>query len=414
MKKKMLIILSLVLLVSGCGSKKEATQETEETKKTMTVEFNASLDITFDETKANVENLDESDLNSDDVLQYSNDVIYEKLIEQLGSDYYIQNIETAYISKEYIEELEYNSKSNIFFGYTLEDLTKQFGDKKYVFTLGDDGTTIVTEVENPVNYMDKVIKNVAIGTGVILVCVTVSSLTAASAPAVSVIFAMSAKGAVSKGIKAFAVSGVASGVITGVQTGNFDLAVQSALENGSEAFKWGAIAGAITGGVSEGVGLYDASLNGLTMDEAAIIQREGYPLDIIRNISSMEEYQVYKDAGLVSKMVNGKLALIRDIDINYESIGADGQKMTNLQRMVKGLAPIDPLTGKSYELHHVNQMKDGTLAILSPSEHSDNYSVLHKLVECGVHNESCGGLTNTVWNEQRKAFWQALAKGYGA
>ncbi len=392
MKKKMLIILSLVLLVSGCGSKKEATQETEETKKTMTVEFNASLDITFDETKANVENLDESDLNSDDVLQYSNDVIYENLIEQLGSDYYIQNIETAYISKEYIEELEYNSKSNIFFGYTLEDLTKQFGDKN----------------------MDKVIKNVAIGTGVILVCVTVSSLTAASAPAVSIFFAMSAKRAVSKGIKAFAVSGVASGVITGVQTGNFDLAVQSALENGSEAFKWGAIAGAITGGVSEGVGLYDASLNGLTMDEAAIIQRDGYPLDIIRNISSMEEYQVYKDAGLVPKIINNKLALIRDIDINYESIGADGQKMTNLQRMVKGLAPIDPLTGKSYELHHVNQMKDGTLAILSPSEHSDNYSVLHKLVECGVHNESCGGLTNTVWNEQRKAFWQAIAKGYGA
>lgn len=414
MKKQMLIILSSVMLVSGCTTKKETTQTSEETKKTVTVEFNASLDVSFDETKANTVNLEEESLNSDEVLQYSNDIIYENLIEQLGPDYYIQNIETSYVSKEYIEELEYNSKTNIFFGYSLEDLTKQFGDKKYVFTLGDDGTTIVTEVENPENYMDQVIKNVAIGTGVILVCVTVSAVTVTSAPAVSVIFAMSAKSAATASITGFVTSGVVSGVITGVQTGNFDLAVQSALENGSEAFKWGAIAGAVTGGVSEGIGLYNASLNGLSMNEAAIIQREGYPLDIIRNISSMEEYQVYKDAGLVPKMVNGKLALIRNIDLTYESVGTDGVKMTNLQRMAKGLAPIDPVTGKSYELHHVNQMKDGTLAILSPTEHSDNSNVLHKLVECGVHNESCGGISSSVWSKQKKEFWKAIAKGYGA
>lgn len=414
MKKQMLIILSSVMLISGCSTKTETTQTSKETKKTMTVEFNASLDVTFDETKASTVNLEEENLNSEQVLQYSNDIIYENLIEQLGADYYIQNIETSYVSKEYIEELEYNSKTNIFFGYSLEDLTKQFGDKKYVFTLGDDGTTIVTEVENPENYMDQVIKNVAIGTGVILVCVTVSAVTVTSAPAVSIIFAMSAKGAATAGITGFVTSGVLSGVITGVQTGNFDLAVQSALENGSEAFKWGAIAGAVTGGVTEGIGLYDASLNGLSMNEAAIIQREGYPLDIIRNISSMEEYQVYKEAGLVPKMVNGKIALIRDIDFNYESVGTDGTKMTNLQRMEKGLAPIDPTTGQSYEVHHVNQMKDGTLAILSPTEHSDNYSVLHKLVECGVHNEGCGGLSTTEWNKQRKEFWKAIAKGYGA
>ncbi len=405
-----------MMLVTGCSSKiSESTQETQntpETKKTMKVEFNASLDVTFDESKSNSVDLESEKLSSDTVIQGAKDLIYENLAESLGPDYYIENIETTYVSKEYIEELEYNSKSNIFFGYTLDELVGQFEDDKYVFTLGEDGTTIVTEVDHPENYMKQVIKNVAIGSGVILVCVTVSALTAPTAPAVSVIFAMSAKKAAYSSVGAFAVSGIASGIVTGIKTGNFDDALQSALVNGSEAFKWGAITGAVVGGATETVGLYKASLNGLTMNEAAIIQQDGYPLDVIRNINSMDEYQVYKDAGLKPAYVNGKLSLIRDIDLDYESVGADGKTMTNLQRMAKGLAPIDPSTGKSYELHHINQMQDGTLAILSPSEH-DN-SVLHRAVECGVHNTSCGGISDSLWSSQRKEFWKAIAKGYGA
>ena len=43
-----------------------------------------------------------------------------------------------------------------------------------MFTLGDDGDTIVTAFEAYDDTYEKVIKNVAIGTGVILICVTVS------------------------------------------------------------------------------------------------------------------------------------------------------------------------------------------------------------------------------------------------
>ena len=48
------------------------------------------------------------------------------------------------------------------------------------------------------------------------------------------------------------------------------------------------------------------------MNEAAMIQKEsGFPLELIKQFKSVEEYQVYKEAGLYTKMVNGKLALVR-------------------------------------------------------------------------------------------------------
>ena len=62
-------------------------------------------------------------------------------------------------------------------------------------TLGDNGKTIVQPLETiDDNSTETMLKNVAIGTrGDLSVCVTVSSVTVTSAPAVSVILAVSAK-----------------------------------------------------------------------------------------------------------------------------------------------------------------------------------------------------------------------------
>jgi hypothetical protein len=38
------------------------------------------------------------------------------------------------------------------------------------------------------------------------------------------------------------------------------------------------------------------------MDEAAILQREGYPLDVIKEFRSMEQYNICKEAGLSQQM----------------------------------------------------------------------------------------------------------------
>ena len=107
------------------------------------------------------------------------------------------------------------------------------------------------------------------------------------------------------------------------------------------------------------------------MDEAAILQREGYPLDVIKEFRSMEQYNICKEAGLSPQMVNGNTALIRDIDLDF----VDEMGRTNLERMQQGLAALDPATGGSYQLHHVGQRADSTLAILTRAEHMINISI---------------------------------------
>ena len=231
-----------------------------------------------------------------------------------------------------------------------------------------------------------------------LICVTVSVVTAgAGAPAVSMIFAASAKTGTSLALSSGVISGVAAGVITGIETKDMDKALKAAASAGSESFKWGAIIGAFSGGASEAAALKGATLNGLSMNEAAEIQRESkYPLDLIKQFHSREEYEVFKEAGLKAKMVNGNLALVRsDFDLNL----LDEMGRTNLERMKLGLSPLDA-NGNAYELHHIGQKVDAALAILTQEEH-DNI-VLHGFKAVSEINRNAFAL-------QRKRFWKTMA-----
>ena len=344
-----------------------------------------------------------SSLSDPALLNCVEDSVYAELVNNLDDGYFVQNISAVYVSKEYLEELSYNSQSNIFFGYTLAELDKQFQGTRYVFTLSDDGETAVEPFEEYDDTYERALKNVAVGSGVILICVTVSVVSGGvGAPAMSMIFAASAKTGTIMALSSGGIGAVASGIVTGGQTQDFDEAVKAAALAGSEGFKWGAISGAISGGASEAVALKGATLNGLTMDEAAILQREGYPLDVIKEFKNMEQYNICKEAGLSPQMVNGNTALIRDIDLDF----VDEMGRTNLERMQQGLAALDPITGESYQLHHIGQKADSTLAILTKAEHMQggNNSIWHELGEATkVH-----GPGNT-WDAQRQAFWKALA-----
>ncbi len=353
-----------------------------------------------------VETLSFDGLDDERLLRYVEDNLYSEIVNQINSDeYFVQNVEAVYISKEYVDELTYNSQSNVFFGYTLAELEEQFQGERYIFTLDEDGSTIAVPFENYDDTFDQVIKNVAIGTGVILVCVVISVATAgAGAPAASLIFAASAKTATAMAVSSGVWSGVAAGVAKGIETGDVDEALKAGALAGSEGFKWGAITGAVSGGASEAIALKGATVKGLTMNEAAAIQKEsGYPLDVIKEFSSMEQYNICKDAGLVNKMVDGRAMLIRNIDLDY----VDSNGLTNLQRMQQGKAAVDPSTGLSYELHHVGQQADSTLAILTKAEHMQggNDLIWHdKGIETAVH-----GAGNN-WNAEREAIWEAIAK----
>lgn len=141
---------------------------------------------------------------------------------------------------------------DIFFGYTLAELDEQFQGERYVFTLNDNGETTVQHFEDYDDTYDRVIKNVAVGTGVILVCVTVSVVSAGiGAPTISMIFAASAKTGTAFALSSAGFSSIFAGTVTGIQTKDFDQAIKTAALTGSESFKWGAISGALIGGLSK-------------------------------------------------------------------------------------------------------------------------------------------------------------------
>ena len=353
-----------------------------------------------------------SNLNDERLLRFVEDNVYTELVSDLNNtDYFIENVTAVYVSNEYLEELAYNSQANIFFGYTLKELDEEFDGTRYVFTLGEDGTTVVRAFEDYDDTYQQIIKNVSIGTGVILVCVTVSVATAGSgAPAISMIFAGAAKTGTTFALSSGFLSFAASSIITGIQTGNFDDALKAGALAGSESFKWGAITGVIAGGVSEGVSyakamqaLKGVTLNGLTTQEAAAIQMEsGFPIDIIKQFHSMDEYNVYKEAQLSAQMINGELALVRDIDLTYKSEFPNGEIVSNLERMARGYAPIEPATGKAYQLHHIGQKANATLAVLTEAEHQGNATILNML---GKESE----INRAAFESIRKAFWKSFA-----
>ena len=402
-KLPLVLLLTLAMVLQGCGGIQPSSTSSDPAPTES--EAVGAKDTSSKASKGTTPapDVEFSGLDDENLQRYLRDTLYTALVEDLDSDqYYVENVDTKYISKEYLKELAANSKENIYFGYTLSALEQQFQGTKYVFTVGDDGHTIVHAFEDYDDTYDRVVQNVAIGTGVILVCVTVSAVTGGVAPTVSMVFAVSAKTAAGAAVSGGAIGGSMAGISTAISTGDVSKAIDAAALGGSEGFKWGAIAGAVTGGVGEFSALRGTTRNGLTMDEAAIIQKDAkYPLEIIRRFKSMDEYNIYKDAGLEAKLVNGKSALVRPIDPTIR----DGNGLTNIERMKRGLAALDA-EGNPYELHHVAQEKDGILAILTKAEHrgEGSFSKLHDLMRGSDVDHG------SEWAKEREGFWKSLAE----
>lgn len=128
------------------------------------------------------------------------------------------------------------------------------------------------------------------------------------------------------------------------------------------------------------------------MSEAAKVQLEsGFSLKTIRNMRNMDEYEVYKSAGLkecIVKTPEGtRRVLARDLDMKI----TDKDGRTNLQRMEKGLNPIDE-NGVTYDYHHVGQKNDGTLALLSKHEHRMS----------GLHSKQMSEIERNAFNREKR------------
>ena len=394
MKRLIAILICACMIITGCGTKETGEKQLQKANKKQSESVPKF-----------------SGMNDPKLLSYVKNNVYQDLIENLDNKkYFIENVQTVYVSKEYIDELAYNSNENIYFGYTLSQLEKQFQGKPYIFTLGEDGKTTVKEFEPYDDFAERVIKNVVIGTGVILVCVTVSAVTAgAGAPAVSMVFAVAAKSGTVMAVSSAAISGTVAGTIEAVETkGDVEKSLKEAAVSASEGFKMGAIMGTISGGISQASLLKGATLNGLTMNEAAAIQKESkWSLETIKEIKSMDEYKIYRSQGLYEQEINGKISLVKKIDLDTKIKSADGTRLTNRERIANNLSPIDPVSKEPYELHHVNQEEDGVLAILPQGVHRNNAGILNKSGKVGVHNEKTG-ISDSQWNKLKNNYW----KGY--
>ena len=116
---------------------------------------------------------------------------------------------------------------------------------------------------------------------------------------------------------------------------------------------------------------------GLTDEEKLKIKEEtNWSDEIIDHIENMDQYEIYKNAGLHEEEINGRKCLVKDIDMDYVDPKTG---LTNRERMENGMSPIDSKTGEKIELHHMGQDADSPFAELCEnSEHGDgNHATLH-------------------------------------
>lgn len=336
MKRLLALILAFSLILSGCNIQ---APETKEPDSTTTIE-----DTMPEYTELSDEEIESQfkSLNDPALLQYVEDSMYQSMTLEFNSDdYIVEDVSAIYISKEYIEELEYNSQENVFFGYTLDEVSKQFDRGKYVFTLADDGTTAVQPFEDYDDTYEKVLKNVAIGTGVILVCVTVSVVTAgAGMPAVSMVFAASAKTGATMALSSGGMGVATAGIVTAIQTGDVEQAIDAAALAGSEAFKWGAISGVVAGGVEKVVTMKKAATATNTVctpRESEIYALKKYKgTEQVSYIDGIEVPMNTPGATRpdVVRMVGDKLEAIEVKNYNLESSNSRSALYNELKRQV--------------------------------------------------------------------------------
>lgn len=143
----------------------------------------------------------------------------------------------------------------------------------------------------------------------------------------------------------------------------------------------------------------------LTDEQKQRIKEEtGWSDEIIDAIGSWQEYEIYKNVGLVEAEIGGKKCLIRN-DIDWNQKDAFGR--TNKERAEQGLSPLNK-DGKPIELHHIGQHADSPLAELTQEEHrgKGNDSILHNK---NIESE----IDRTAFANERSQHWQALVKEGG-
>lgn len=138
---------------------------------------------------------------------------------------------------------------------------------------------------------------------------------------------------------------------------------------------------------------------GLNVEEKGKFKElTGWSDEIVDELNSEEEAEIYLKAGLKESEVNGKECLIRE-DIDLDQKDEDG--VSNRERMKRGRPPITK-DGKELELHHIGQKSDSPLAELTPEEHrgKGNDAILHDKTKQSE-------IDRNKFAEERSEHWKA-------
>ena len=250
MKRALSIVLVLSLIFSclaGCGKTSDTSAVNQKPQQTDNG-ANTSQEQSPPETEVHYTGLDDPEL-----LQYVKNTVYAELLEAFPSEeYVVDDVSVTFVSKEYIEELSYNSKSNLFFGYTLKELDEQFQGTRYVFTLGENGETVVQQFQAYDDTYEKAVKDAVVAAaGVILVICTLTHYLPGVAQTIRVVLTESATNPMILAEKTEDVGSTIYHIVKCVENQEIDPSLMVYLLKGNEALKWVAAAGFVVEGVSK-------------------------------------------------------------------------------------------------------------------------------------------------------------------
>jgi A nuclease of the HNH/ENDO VII superfamily with conserved LHH len=91
-----------------------------------------------------------------------------------------------------------------------------------------------------------------------------------------------------------------------------------------------------------------------------------------------------------------------------QTIDVNTQGLTNLQKMLRGCAPISKIDGRPIELHHMTQTENSALVTLSREFHDANYDTIHIYRRGDPTYRS--GINRSKFGTSSKAVWFAVAQ----
>lgn len=90
----------------------------------------------------------------------------------------------------------------------------------------------------------------------------------------------------------------------------------------------------------------------------------------------------------------------------FDPHAVDSRGRTNIQRMEKGLAPLDA-NGDSINLHHMLQSQDGPIAEVTQNFHTDNRRAIH------INDKSIpSGIDRPQFDKWRSGYWKQRAHDF--